>query len=127
MARTLVAPGQDPREAVFRTAASRAYYAAFHESRLLVERLTRAPIGHGRVHQKVIDALKGAEQTRQAGLMLERLRRKREHADYRAEQPFGAKDAEDAVGFADEVMHALPRHADHTERRPFPGVTENSR
>ena len=86
--------GQRGSEVDLRNAASRAYYAAYHQCRQLARdlRLRPAP-GSGGVHQRVIGTLTGSQdmKLKRLGYMLEQCRKLRVAADYdiKAEFPLG--------------------------------------
>ena len=105
-ARALVAWSEDT-EASLRTAASRAYYAAFHKSREALERQQGGSFGRDNIHAEVIRRLKEEAKTQTLGGDLDRLRRIRAHADYNAATVFSSRRAELAVGLASEVLRGL--------------------
>src|SRR5712692_5256614 len=94
-ARTLVSSPEGS-EASHRAAASRAYYAAFHKSREVLESEMRATLGRERIHAEVI--------RQSAGQNLERLWKHRQHADYNSEKDFALRHAQMAVDLASEVL-----------------------
>ncbi len=94
-------------EASHRTAASRAYYAAFHKSREALERETGQTLGRERIHAEVIRRLSERLETQRAGHDLDRLRATRAHADYDAAKVFSLRQAEMAVDLASEVLRQL--------------------
>lgn len=110
LAKTLLTADREPREAASRAAASRAYYAALHKSRARVEHVAGETIGGERVHATVINGLKSRAETLETGLMLDRLRGLRAHADYNEQRPFLVGHAEIAVRVAEEVLEALRTH-----------------
>ena len=83
--------GQRGSEADLRNAASRAYYAAYHQCRWLAQdlRLRPAP-GSGGVHRRVIDTLTGSQdrKLKSLGYMLEQCRKLRVAADYDIDEEF---------------------------------------
>ena len=87
-------------EVDLRNAASRAYYAAYHQCRRLAQdlRLRPAP-GSGGAHRRVIDALTGSRdmKLRSLGYMLEQCRQLRVAADYGIEAEFPSGDARTAL------------------------------
>lgn len=83
-----------------RNAASRAYYAAYHQCRRLAQnlRLPPAPGSEG-VHRRVIDALTGSRdmKLKSLGYRLEQCRKLRVVADYGIEAEFPPGDARTAL------------------------------
>jgi uncharacterized protein (UPF0332 family) len=67
----------DPTEARLRTAISRAYYALFH---LAYSKVDLRSVGGNNLHDRVVKALRSTD--RQAGELLDGLRRLRNVADY---------------------------------------------
>ncbi len=102
-ARTLVSSSEGS-EASHRAAASRAYYAAFHKSREVLESEMRATLGRERIHAEVIRQLRERERRQSAGQNLERLWKHRQHADYNSEKDFALRHAQMAVDLASEVL-----------------------
>ncbi len=102
-ARTLVSSPEGS-EASYRAAASRAYYAAFHKSREVLESEMRATLGRERIHAEVIRQLKERERWLSAGQNLERLWKHRQHADYNSERDFVLRQAQMAVDLGSEVL-----------------------
>ena len=96
-------------EASLRSAASRAYYAAFHKSREAVERELGARLGQENIHAEVIRRLRQQSRTETLGTNLDRLRKTRSHADYNADSAFPARHAEIAVDLASDVLSQLGR------------------
>lgn len=92
-------------EAIYRAAASRAYYAAFHKSR--EEREIRAMFGRQGIHLAVIRALKERERWQSAGQDLERLWKYRLHADYDSDTDFAARHANIALELAVGVLSQI--------------------
>ena len=108
--RTLLASTMEPREAVARTVASRAYYFAFHRCRRAVERNADMPLAaEASVHAIVIRRLGEQQETRSISLDLDRLRGNRAHADYNADRPFLESKAEVAIELASEISQAIER------------------
>lgn len=105
-ARTLIALSEHT-EASLGTAASRAYYAAFHKSREALERERGGSFGRDNVHAEVIRRLKEEAKTQTLGGDLDRLRRIRAHADYNAASAFPSRHAELAVELASGVLRGL--------------------
>ncbi len=108
-AREVVASSRGPSEASARAAASRAYYAAFHVCRELLERRRGATFGRAQLHAAVIGGLREEHDTAALGLHLDRLRARRLHADYNAAQAFQLADAEGAIELASRVIRAADR------------------
>ena len=106
LARSLVA-SPEPSEATARSAASRAYYAAFHKSRGVLERELGAQLGRERLHPEVIRRLRARPETRMIGRDVDRLFGMRSHADYNGDRPFPLRYAEIAVGLASDVLREL--------------------
>jgi len=94
-------------EAIARSAASRAYYAAFHKSREAVERKLQAQLGRRDLHAEVIRRLLERPETEMIGVHVDRLRRIRSHADYDATNTFPFRHAELAVGLASDILRDL--------------------
>ena len=94
-------------EASARSAASRAYYAAFHKSREAVERQLQARLGRRDLHAEVIRRLLERPATEMIGVHVDRLRKIRSHADYDATNAFPLRHAELAVGLASDVLREL--------------------
>jgi len=85
-ARVLV-PAHGGSEARYRTAASRAYYAAFHKSRRLWrQKLTN--IWRERIHAAVIQRLSEGSKTQRAGQRPGATLALRAHADYNSARTF---------------------------------------
>jgi hypothetical protein len=95
-------------EATWRTVASRAYYAALHRCREVVERRDGVPIGGPTIHAEVLGRLRDRPETEGTARQLDRLRACRAHADYNAERPFGLFQAQAAVGLATDALRLLP-------------------
>lgn len=64
--------------------------------------------GRGEIHRKVIGDLKRLPSTSRLGLQLDRLRKKRVHADY-LPHAFSRGEAQDSIELATEVVDGLPR------------------
>lgn len=96
-------------EAAWRTAVSRAYYAAFHVARQLMEDLgfTVPPDASG--HRYLIYRLSncGQAQVRAAGQSLDDLRRQRTWADYQLHLLPRQGICQMAVNLADSIIQAL--------------------
>lgn len=97
------------REAEWRSAASRAYYAAFHTGRSLLRKNGFSPPGEAKDHAYVWLRLSntGHVDVDLAGSRLHDLRRVRGRADYDFDRPFSDKDAVKAVEDALNVIRAL--------------------
>ncbi len=80
-------------EAGARTAVSRAYYAAFHHSRVTLERELAEQFGSSNVHGKVIRGLRERSGGARLARELVRLLQKRVHADYDDEPAVSLKEA----------------------------------
>ena len=102
-ARTLVV-SLEGSEASHRAAASRAYYAAFHKAREVLESEMRTTFGRERIHAEVIRQLKQRERWQSAGQNLERVWKHRQHADYNSERDFALRHAQMAVDLASDVV-----------------------
>src|SRR5260370_319178 len=96
-------------EAEWRTAVSRAYYAAFHGARDLLDdcgfAVPRGEQAHGFLHLRLSNA--GVAVVQQAGKDLNGLRRSRNWADYDLKQSFAKALAAVQVALAEEVIRAL--------------------
>ena len=107
--------GQRGSEVDLRNAASRAYYAAYHQCRRLAQdlRLRPAP-GSGGVHRRVIDALTGSRdrKLKSLGYMLEQCRKLRVSADYNIDEEFPPGHARTALMQCRKILNraeaALP-------------------
>ena len=87
-AESLVAGKQ---ESDWRTATSRAYYAAFHRCRLVAADAGLGEPGRGSVHAALVDALTHGHSPaalRGLGFMLEQCRKRRVQADYDIDTDF---------------------------------------
>jgi uncharacterized protein (UPF0332 family) len=96
-------------EADWRTAVSRAYYAAFHVARHLFVALQFTVPRADRAHQYLVFRLSncGEAAVEQAGRSLETLRRLRNRADYDETPPLTKHQATAAVQLAESIIHAL--------------------
>jgi len=97
------------READWRSAASRAYYAVFHVARLLLRRcgfvVPRAEQAHAYVWLRLSNC--GHPAVRKAGADLSDLRSERNAADYDLDPPFPQTAAISAVQTADDIIKLL--------------------
>jgi uncharacterized protein (UPF0332 family) len=97
------------REVDWRSAASRAYYAAFHVARSLLEAagfvVPRAEQAHQYLHLRLANS--GHPDIEQAGTELDDLRRRRNRADYDLHIAFPQSAAHDAVTTALAVIDLL--------------------
>ena len=98
-----------PAEADWRTAASRAYYAAFHTARQLLSDLGFTVPREERAHKYLSFRLMNAPvgQAVRAGLDLDQLRTERNRADYDLNSPFRQPAAMQHVQSAGQVIQAL--------------------
>ena len=96
-------------EADWRTAASRAYYAAFHVARRLFADLNFAVPRADRAHQYLVFRLSnsGESAVEQAGRDLETLRRLRNRADYDESPVLSQSQATAAVRIAEGIIQVL--------------------
>ena len=96
-------------EADWRTAVSRAYYAAFHVARRLLADLQFIVPRADRAHQYLVFRLSnsGEAAVEQAGRDLETLRRLRNRADYDEAPPLPQPQAAAAVRVAEGIIQAL--------------------
>ncbi len=96
-------------EAEWRTACSRAYYAAFHVARQLLLalgfRVPQADRAHGYLWLRLSNA--GVFQVQKAGRQLNDLRRERNWADYDERRTITRATADQNVRLAEEVIQAL--------------------
>src|SRR5438270_1105412 len=96
-------------EAEWRSASSRAYYAAFHVARRLLLalgfRVPQADRAHGYLWLRRSNA--GAADVKKAGSLLNDLRRERNRADYDDHRTLIQAGAAQNVRFAEEVIQAL--------------------
>jgi uncharacterized protein (UPF0332 family) len=104
------------READWRTAISRAYYAAFHKARRLLRRsgfgVPRGEQAHAYLWLRLSNA-QHAEVV-EAGQTLNDLRRARNNADYEVDVPIGPFDALDHVQVAADFIRLLDDLAKET-------------
>ena len=100
---------QGPTEAHWRSAVSRAYYAAFHVARLLLEDLgfevERGDRAHAYLTHRLCQC--GHPEICAAGTTLINLRRSRNEADYGLKVPFSQRRAIQEVHIAHETIAAL--------------------
>src|SRR4051812_7227358 len=96
-------------EADWRTAVSRAYYAAFHAARSLLTDLGFAVPREERAHKYLAFRLTNAPVGRapRVGLDLDNLRTERNRADYDLDDPFDVAAAVQHVRIAEQVLQAL--------------------
>jgi uncharacterized protein (UPF0332 family) len=96
-------------EAEWRTAVSRAYYAAFHVARRLLSDLQFIVPRADRAHQYLVFRLSnsGEAPVEQAGRDLETLRRLRNRADYDEVPPLTQPQAAAAVRVAEGIIQTL--------------------
>ena len=90
-----------------RNAASRAYYAAYHQCRRLAQNLRLRPApGSGGVHRTVIDSLtdSGDRKLKSLGYRLEQCRKLRVVADYEIEVEFPPGDARTALAQCRKIL-----------------------
>ena len=96
-------------EAEWRSACSRGYYAAFHVARLLVLglgfRVPQADRAHGYLWLRLSNS--GVAEVKNAGSLLNDLRRERNRADYDDHRTITRGMAIQNVRFAEEVIQAL--------------------
>ena len=99
----------DTTEADWRTAVSRAYYAAFHVARRLLADLNFAVPRADRAHQFLVFRLSncGESVVEQAGRDLDTLRRLRNRADYDAAPAVSQSQATAGVRLAEGIIQAL--------------------
>jgi uncharacterized protein (UPF0332 family) len=98
-----------PTEAEWRTAVSRAYYAAFHAARQLLSDLGFTIPRAESAHQYLILRLSncGEPPIRTAAADLDHLRRLRNRADYDWHRPFGQPLARPQAATAQQIIQAL--------------------
>ena len=100
---------QGPTEAHWRSAVSRAYYAAFHVARLLLEELgfevERGDRAHAYLTHRLCQC--GHPEIGAAGTTLINLRRSRNEADYGLKAPFSHRRAIQDVETAHETIAVL--------------------
>jgi uncharacterized protein (UPF0332 family) len=96
-------------ESDWRSAVSRAYYAAFHVARDLLTGLRFQPPRADRAHDYLYRRLNncGVRQVVDAATLLTDLRRRRNRADYDLRPPCSVSDAADAVLDAEQIVQAL--------------------
>lgn len=96
-------------EADWRTAASRAYFAAFHGARTLLTAMgfevPRGDQAHAYLWRRLESC--GAQRVGEAGSLLSELRTYRNRADYDLTTDFTLRDAKYAVEAADDVIRTL--------------------
>ena len=95
-------------EVDLRNAASRAYYAAYHQClRLDPAPAAQSPPNHRGVHRMVIDALTSAgdAKLKSLGYMLEQCRKLRVKADYHIESEFPSSDARTALAQCARILN----------------------
>lgn len=99
----------DPTEADWRTAVSRAYYAAFHVARALLAGLNFTVPRADRAHQYLVFRLSncGESAAEHAGRDLETLRRLRNRADYDDAPSVTQPQAAAAVRLAEGIIQVL--------------------
>lgn len=99
----------DAREAAWRSAVSRAYYAAFHVARLLLRdlgfRAPRADQAHAYLWLRLSNC--GDAQIRVAGQRLRDLRSERNRADYDTDAPLTRPAAAVQVRIAEQLIQIL--------------------
>src|SRR5579885_1520054 len=97
------------REAEWRSACSRGYYAAFHVARRLLLgfgfRVPRADRAHGYLWLRLSNA--GVAAVQRAGRLLNDLRQERNRADYDDHITITQAEAAQNVRFAEEIIQAL--------------------
>jgi uncharacterized protein (UPF0332 family) len=98
-----------PAEADWRSAVSRAYYAAFHVARRLLSdvgfRVPRGERAHAYLWLRLSNC--GDTQAESAGRSLQRLRRNRNEADYDVDQPFARSVAAKDLQLARQIIALL--------------------
>lgn len=96
-------------EAEWRTAVSRAYYAAFHVARQLLEDLgftvPRGDRAHGYLWLRLANG--GDPQVQKAGMDLSNLRGRRNQADYDLARPFRQKITPPLIQIAEQIIQTL--------------------
>ena len=116
-----IANGTD--EADWRSAASRAYYAAFHAARDLLSalrfRTPRADRAHNYLYARLNNC--GEPSVRKAATLLNILRTLRNVADYDVRSPFSARDAASSVRDAGET-HPILDALTPTQRTQIAGA-----
>lgn len=118
LARTLAASGT---EAAWRSAVSRAYYAAFHVAREMLGDLGFTVPPDEKAHAYLWLRLSncGDAPTQKAGGDLSKLRRDRGVADYKLQQGFIQPLALRAIRLADSIIQALDAAATGPNRQPI--------
>lgn len=103
----LNAENNELQEVDYRNAASRAYYAALHACKGLIQQKDKKELGAS--HQVVINALKqhSNKQLRQIGNGLAQLRGKRINADYELNSNFSIQDAKFAIRLARKLQEKI--------------------
>jgi hypothetical protein len=111
----------DRTPAGYRSAISRAYYAAFHSARefiqgMLAVPLTEGPAAHGQVRNHLVST--GAEEIDQVSLDLANLHSERIAADYRLMKRHVEKEqlAADLVNLAGDIIATMNRCRSDTQR-----------
>lgn len=99
-----------------RSAASRAYYGAFHASRPLADQLPD-PVDFEGSHDRAIRAMKECPLTkanrdtamaiRRVGIQLGQCRSLRTRADYKCSEGFSESEAQEAIAFAEQILAGL--------------------
>ncbi len=119
--------GVEPQEAAWRSAVSRAYYAAFKSAyNFLCAEGVRLPAGIPGSHMNVWRRFRGSGPARRSvGLKGDRLRRRRTGADYDDSKPIVRQDVDYAIQEAKHVLATLKaieaakkRDADRPEDAP---------
>jgi uncharacterized protein (UPF0332 family) len=115
LAQMLVA---DRSEAAWRSAVSRAYYAAFHRARELLEDLSfavpRGERAHGYLWLRLSNC--GDPQLQTAGTGLNSLRQDRNRADYDLQRPMTQANATRSVKAAEFIIQQLAKAATGPDR-----------
>jgi uncharacterized protein (UPF0332 family) len=100
---------EEDQEAAWRSAVSRAYYAAFHVARQLLMgqgfRVPRADQAHAYLWFRLSNG--GQVDVQNAGIQLGFLRQERNKADYDLERAFDPKSASDRVQMATDIIRLL--------------------
>lgn len=96
-------------EAACRTVVSRSYYAAFHTSRIFLESHFSYQLPQKDIHKAVMVEMTQKEDLKisKMGRQLERLRRKRNEADYKDNASINSKTAEAAIVEAEGIINDL--------------------
>ncbi len=89
----------------YRNAASRAYYAAFHLCRILLEKLPNSPDNIGTSHQRIIDALlfSNDKKLKSLGNKLKVTKELRHKADYKVNVKFTRYDASRTLSHVQKI------------------------